>query len=222
MTDEKTIIINDDVWSYEENYKAWSNKDLITWLGLISEELEQLYGNTLKTKQLTGIDIHPDRLGNKEYLINTLNMHPNHASELSKIINARVAKYGSFIDKQNAKQWRRESSNDGDVKQSAKTNSISNKLTESSYKWHIPGGTLQVVYTIDQNNIKVSAKNVKINGEDCFYKFIDGKQLINDSNDIKSNGLLEIQYQGNVYILTYQYIDKKTHKINWCLHLPKY
>ena len=93
------------------------------------------------------------------------------------------------------------------------------QLKESNYKWHLPGGQLEVTYTHDDKYRKFGAKNVKINGKECFYKFKSGSD--NDSKEIKTSGLLEIQYEGQVYILTYQKIQGKDHTIQWCLHLPK-
>ena len=94
-------------------------------------------------------------------------------------------------------------------------------LKYSNYKWHLPGGTLEVTYLHDNNSHKFGAKNVKINGKECFYKFKGKNDLPNDTEEIKANGLLEIQYENQTYILSYQHIKGKNHKIEWCLHLPK-
>lgn len=95
------------------------------------------------------------------------------------------------------------------------------QLTEGNYKWHIPGGTLEVTYSYDNRMQKYGAKNVQINGQECVYRFKGAAELENDCNDIKIDGLLEIEYEDQTYILSYQAIHGKNHTIGWCLHLPK-
>lgn len=98
--------------------------------------------------------------------------------------------------------------------------SSADNLKESNYCWYIPGGTIEVTYMHDKDFKKFAARNVKILGKECMYKFTPN---VNNTGgkDNKDNGTLEIAYDNQTYILSYHRLPGKNADINWCLHLPK-
>ena len=98
-----------------------------------------------------------------------------------------------------------------------------------TYRWTILDKDFEVVFLVDPKNDyrKNGCLFVAVNGENCFFKFTPGKVPNNDETSTTTHlptsgsGWTEFVYEGKTYILTYQSLPGKDHKINWCIHIPK-
>ena len=89
--------LDDTEWEMSENFKEWDAINVLMWIGVLNDDLEDEYSDRFRRHKINGEHFTRDQLGDDAWCRERFGMGINLSKRFSAVVRKRITAYENYL-----------------------------------------------------------------------------------------------------------------------------